>query len=219
MGDVILHAFDWKYREIAVNAAAIAGTGYGAVLIAPPLYSDPDGPEWWQRYQPRDYRVIRSHLGRKSGLKAVISALHKNGLKIYADIVFNHMANENRPDRLNFPGSAELERYRKQRREFARDRLYGDLENGLFSPWDFHSGGNIQDWLNLYQTTELSLSGLPDLELNPWVIEQQLACLHALNEMGFDGYRIDAVKHLPDEHVGGYSRVPKWRGNTSLERP
>jgi alpha-amylase len=201
MGDVILHAFDWKYREIAVNAAAIAGAGYGAVLIAPPLYSDPEGPEWWQRYQPRDYRVIRSHLGRKSGLRDVIRALHKNGLKVYADIVFNHMANENRTDRLNFPGCAEMERYRLQRAEFNRDRLYGELDNGLFSPWDFHSGGNIQDWMNLYQTTELSLSGLPDLELNPWVIEQQLACLRALNGLGFDGYRVDAVKHLPGEHV------------------
>jgi alpha-amylase len=201
MGDVILHAFDWKYREIAVNADSIAGAGYGAVLIAPPLYSDPDGPEWWQRYQPRDYRVIRSRLGRKSGLKDVIRALHRTGLKVYADIVFNHMANENRPDRLNFPGSAEIERYRLQRMEFNQDRLYGELEKGLFSPWDFHSGGNIQDWMNLYQTTELSLSGLPDLELNPWVIEQQLACLRALNGMGFDGYRIDAVKHLPEEHV------------------
>ena len=201
MRDVILHAFDWKYREISSNAARIAEIGYGAVLIPPPLYSDPEGPEWWQRYQPKDYRVLRSHLGRKTGLKNVVKALHRYGVKVYVDIVFNHMANENRADRLNFPGATELERYRQQRRQFARDRLYGNLDDGLFSPWDFHTSGNIQNWLDEYQSTEFSLSGLPDLELNEWVIEQQRTCLRALNEMGFDGYRVDAVKHLPDEHI------------------
>jgi alpha-amylase len=201
MRDVILHAFDWPYREISTNAARIAEIGYGAVLIPPPLYSAPNGPDWWQRYQPKDYRVLRSHLGRKTGLRNTIKALHKNGIKVYADIVFNHMANENRPDRFNFPGAEELNRYQLQRRQFGRDRLYGSLNEGLFSPWDFHSSGNIQNWLDEYQSTEFSLSGLPDLELNEWVIGQQQTCLRALNGMGFDGYRVDAVKHLPDEHI------------------
>lgn len=212
MRDVILHAFDWPYREISSNASRIAEIGYGGVLIPPPLYSDPSGPEWWQRYQPKDYRIIRSHLGRKTGLRNVIKTLHRYGVKVYADIVFNHMANENRPDRLNFPGAAELERYKKERRQFGRDRLYGDLDNGLFSPWDFHSGGNIQNWLDEYQSEEFSLSGLPDLELNDWVVEQQQTCLRALNNLGFDGYRVDAVKHLPEDHIQRVFETPDMVG-------
>ncbi|MFA7403327.1 MAG: alpha-amylase family glycosyl hydrolase [Pelobacteraceae bacterium] len=201
MRDVILHAFDWSFADITAQAAHIASVGYGAVLISPPLYSDENGPEWWQRYQPKDYRLIRSRLGGMGELTAAITALHDNKVRVYADIVFNHMANENRPDRLNFPGDAELKRYRDKRSEFEKDRLYGDLDNGLFSPWDFHTDGNIQDWMNLHESTEHSLSGLPDLELNPWVVDQQRLCLRALNALGFDGYRIDAVKHLPGEHV------------------
>ena len=42
MRDVILHAFDWSYREISSNSARIAEIGYG--VIAPPLYNDPAGP-------------------------------------------------------------------------------------------------------------------------------------------------------------------------------
>lgn len=201
MRDVILHAFDWHYIDIAANAERIAGIGYGAMLIPPPLYSDPAGSEWWQRYQPKDYRVLRSYLGNKAELEGAIAALHRCGVKIYADIVFNHMANENRPDRLNFPGEAGLQRYRLEREEFEKDRLYGDLDVGLFSPWDFNTEGDIRNWLDLYETTEHNLSGLPDLDLNDWVIEQQRACLKALNTMGFDGYRIDAVKHMPEEHL------------------
>jgi alpha-amylase len=201
--DVILHAFDWRYADIAGNAETIASLGYGAVLIPPPLYSRDDalGSAWWQRYQPKDYRILRSFLGNKADLEKVIASLHGNGVRVYADIVFNHMANEDRPDRGNFPGKTELKRYKQERNEFEKDRLYGDLDDGLFSPWDFHTEGNIRNWMDVHETTEHALSGLPDLEINQWVIDQQRACLRALNVMGFDGYRIDAVKHLPLEHI------------------
>ncbi len=201
MRDVILHAFDWKYRDVADRADRIATVGYGAVLLSPPLYSDEKGPDWWQRYQPKDYRVVRSRLGRKADLRAAIGALHAHGVKVYADVVFNHMANERRRDPLNFPGEAELTRYREERDTFEQDRLFGNLDDGLFSPWDFHASGNIRDWLNDIESEEFSLNGLPDLELNQWVVDQQRGCLRALNELGFDGYRVDAVKHLPDEHI------------------
>lgn len=201
MRDVILHAFDWHYQEITDRAAEIAALGYGAVLIPPPLYSDPVGSPWWQRYQPKDYRVLRSYLGGKAELQAAIVALHGQGVRVYADVVFNHMANENRPDRLNFPGVSELERYQQQGETFGKDRLYGDLSVGLFSPWDFNTDGDIFNWLDAHEATEHNLSGLPDLDLNEWVIGQQRACLLALNALGFDGYRIDAVKHLPEAHL------------------
>jgi len=203
VNDVILHAFDWHYVDIVNNAEKIAGLGYGAVLIPPPLYSqnDESGKEWWQRYQPKDYRILRSFLGNKADLERAIAALHANGVRVYADIVFNHMANENRPDRGNFPGDAELQRYKLEREEFEKDRLYGSLDDGLFSPWDFNMDGNIQNWLDLHEATEHSLCGLPDLDINQWVIDQQRACLHALNRMQIDGYRIDAIKHLPEYHI------------------
>ncbi len=201
MHDVMLHAFDWKFADVVAKAPRIAELGYGAVLLSPPLYSDENGPQWWQRYQPRDYRVIRSYLGRKADLIAAIEALHAHGVRVFADIVFNHMANERRPDPLDFPGAAELERYRRERKEFEADRLYGDLSTPLFTPNDFNTNGNIQDWLCRHQSTEFSLSGLPDLDLNDHVVNQQRECLRALNSLGFDGYRVDAVKHLPGEHI------------------
>jgi len=203
MHDVILHAFDWRYRDIADQAESIAELGYGAVLIPPPLYSrdDESGKEWWNRYQPKDYRVLRSFLGNKADLVQAIAALHRCGVRVYADIVFNHMANENRPDRGYYPGDAELRRYARERDAFARDCLYGLLDQGLFSPWDFNPGGNIGNWLDQEEVTEHSLSGLPDLDLNEWVIDQQRTCLRELNRLGIDGYRIDAVKHLPEYHI------------------
>lgn len=203
MQDVILHAFDWHYDDIAENAKKIAELGYGAILIAPPLYSDERGPEWWQRYQPKDYRVVRSYLGGKKQLEQAIQALHASNVRVYADVVFNHMANEKsaRNDPYNFPGDRELARYLSEAESFERDRLYGDLSVGLFCQRDFNPQGDICNWNDLHESQELWLSGLPDLDLNDWVVEQQKACLSALNRLGFDGYRIDAIKHLPYDHI------------------
>lgn len=211
MNDVILHAFDWHYADLATHAEKIAGLGYGAVLVPPPLYSRDDeaGRAWWNRYQPKDYRVLRSFLGNKHDLELAIAALHNNGVRVYADVVFNHMANEERPDRGYYPGEAELRRYYQERSEFEKDRLYGNLNEGLFSPWDFNADGDIQDWNDTHEAIEHSLSGLPDLDLNQWVIEQQRICLRALNAMQFDGYRIDAMKHLPEQHLRCVFETPE----------
>jgi len=203
MRDVILHAFDWKFTHVAESARAIAGVGYGAVLLSPPLYSAPDGPEWWQRYQPKDYRILRSHLGGKGEFIKAIEALHAVGVRAYVDVVFNHMANEKgvRGDPYAFPGEAELARYKASRASFEDDRLYGDLDAGLFSPLDFNPSGDIHNWHDLHESQQHELSGLPDLQLNDWVVDQQRECLRALSALGVDGYRIDAIKHLATEHI------------------
>lgn len=214
MRDVILHAFNWPYADVAAQARAIAENGYGAVLLAPPLYSDQNGADWWQRYQPKDYRVVRSFLGGKVELEQAIKALHVENVRVYTDLVFNHMANEKgrRDDPYNFPGDAELARYRSERESFERDRLYGDLEDGLFSPWDFNQEGDIHNWNDPHESQEHRLSGLPDLDLSDWVIEQQRTCLRALNDLGFDGYRIDAIKHLPYDHIKRVFEIPEMKG-------
>jgi|WetSurMetagenome_2_1015567.scaffolds.fasta_scaffold12798_4 alpha-amylase len=206
MRDVILHAFDWKLSDISTRAQQIALNGFGAVLIPPPLYTYIQGTDWWQRYQPKDYRILRSYLGRKADIISLIKVLHSAGLKVYADIVFNHMANEKsfperQNDPYNFPGEAELQKYKDNSGNFAEDRLYGDLSTGLFSPGDFNPQGDITDWENPGDVENRWLNGLPDLYLNDWVVEQQRECLRALNVLGFDGYRVDAMKHLPIQHI------------------
>lgn len=212
MNDVVLHAFNWSYREVAQQAEAIARAGYGAVLFAPPFHSDENGREWWQVYQPRDYRVLRSHLGRKLDLEDAVRALKSVGVRCYVDVVFNHMANESRDDRFRFPGKAVMDWYRREPAEFEKDRLYGDLSTGLFDEHDFHPCRDISDWSDEYQLIHRELSGLPDLVLSIAVVREQIRCLEALVAMGFDGFRVDAVKHLPMDHVRDVFQSRPMRG-------
>jgi alpha-amylase len=210
MRDVIFHAFNWKYRDIIDAVKGLSNAGYGAILIPPPQYSDPKGDQWWQRYQPKDYRVLLSHLGGKKELEELITVCHQMTppMRVYADIILNHMANEAREDHYSFPGKAELENYQKNPVIFEENRLYGDLSDGLFSIHDFNRLGNIEDWSNRNEVQYEDLSGLPDLKDTPWVLSQQHKMFDALVDMGFDGFRIDAIKHLTERMIDNFADHP-----------
>jgi alpha-amylase len=213
--NVTLHAFNWRYTEIIDNLESIQEAGYGAILIPPPLYSEPNGDQWWQRYQPKDYRVLLSHLGGKRDLERLITACHDGTprLQVYADLVINHMANEDRIDRFDFPGAAELERYQKQPAQYEENRLYGDLSKGLFSWFNFNNAGEIEggEWSERGAVQSQNLSGLPDLKDSDWVLQQQHDMVDALVEMGFDGFRVDAIKHITERMIDNLADNPKFQ--------
>ncbi|MEM9486175.1 MAG: alpha-amylase family glycosyl hydrolase, partial [Cyanobacteria bacterium P01_F01_bin.116] len=216
MRTVTLHAFNWKYSDIIKNLDSIREAGYGAILIPPPLYSDPKGDQWWQRYQPKDYRVLLSHLGGKKDLEQMIAACHSGSpqIRVYADLVINHMANEAREDRFDFPGKAELELYRQKPDLYEENRLYGDLSKGLFSTFDFNHAGEIEghEWSQRNPVQFQNLSGLPDLKDSDWVLKQQHLMVDGLVDMGFDGFRIDAIKHITERMVDNVADKPEVRG-------
>jgi alpha-amylase len=65
------------------------------------------------------------------------------------------------------------------------------------SPRDFHQGGQ-GDW-------DMALAGMPDMNQDePYVRDQLFAWLRWLDDQtGVDGYRIDAVKHMPPGFTEG----------------
>ncbi|WP_448216937.1 alpha-amylase family protein [Endozoicomonas sp. 2B-B] len=204
--DVILHAFNWKYSEVSEKAHELSKLGYKMVLVSPPLKST--GKKWWARYQPQDYRVIENPLGDTNDFKQMLNALKRYDLVVYADIVLNHMANEasERSD-LNYPGQKILTQYTVSPAKYSSLRLFGDLSKNLFSAPDFNPSKCINNYNSPYEVQNWRLcgappdTGLPDLVNNDWVVEQQQNYLRSLRDMGVKGFRIDAAKHIPLEHV------------------
>lgn len=204
--EVILHAFNWSYSTVQARAAEIKSLGYASVLVAPPLKSE--GTAWWARYQPQDYRVIEHPLGNTDSFKAMSAALRAQGVKVYADIVLNHMANEawKRPD-LNYPGQQILNLYASNTTYWNRQKLYGDLRYNFLSQWDFGPAQCIGDYTNVWQVQNWRLCGgngdvgLPDLVPNTWVVPQQQAYLNALKGLGVTGFRVDAAKHMSNSQI------------------
>lgn len=204
--EVALHAFNWPYATVEARAAEIAERGYRAVLVAPPLRSQ--GSAWWARYQPQDYRVIDHPLGDTESFVRMQQALRDAGVRLYADIVLNHMANESgwRSD-LNYPGSAVLAAYAADPARYARLRLFGDLRWNFLSQPDFGPSVCIDDYDNVWKVQNWRLCGdapdvgLPDLVANDWVVAQQQQYLRSLKALGVTGFRIDAAKHMSNAHL------------------
>ncbi len=208
--DVILHAFDWPYELVTQRAEQIAAIGYKSVLVSPPMksFKHEDGTQWWQRYQPQDYRVIDNQLGDTLSFIKMVQTLDQYGLLTYVDVVFNHMANESsqRLD-LQYPSSVEMAQYAAQSEHYQSLCLFGDLSKPLFEEDDFVEAFGIKDWKDKWEVQNGRISagdhdpGLPTLRDNPHVVEQQQSFLKALKAIGVKGFRIDAAKHMTLEHL------------------
>ncbi len=204
--DAILHAFNWRYADVAARAEAIRAAGYRAVLVAPAYKSS--GSAWWARYQPQDYRLIQHALGDTEDFAMMVKALSAQGVATYADIVFNHMANEaaQRSD-LAYPGAAVLGQYAGNAAYFERQLLFGDLATNLLSAADFGPALCITDYDDEWQVRNWRLcggsgdAGLPDLVATDGVVAAQQHYLRALKALGVRGFRIDAAKHMGLGHI------------------
>ena len=208
--DAILHAFDWHYDDVAAKAAEIKNLGYKAVLVAPPLKSNAANCAWWQRYQPQDLRVIDHCKGNKQAFVNMINALNDidpaRKVDVYADIVLNHMANE-RNGATDFPGQAAVNSYGSNSSYWNNQRLFGNLTQGLFGSADFNPANCISNYNDVWQVQNYRLcggsgdTGLPDLNPNSWVVQQQRSYLTALKNLGVKGFRVDAAKHMTIWHI------------------
>jgi alpha-amylase len=173
----IFHAFDQSFTDIKQFVCQLEQQGYSHVQIAPAQKSNPDS-RWWARYQPIDYSLIEGR-GSEQELQHLIAKAHGCHVKIIADVVFNHMANM---------------------------EAYSDLHFPQFAATDFHSrcGINYHDGK---RDTEINcwLGDLPDLEQSkPNVTAVHQAYLQNLLDLGIDGFRFDAAKHMSAQTVQEY---------------
>lgn len=208
--DVVLHAFDWPYSLVTERAQQIKQLGYKTVLISPPMKSlmNEKGTQWWQRYQPQDYRVIDNQLGNTIDFKSMVSTLRELGLRVYVDVVFNHMANEaSKRNDLNYPSADDLQSYAKNKEYYESIKLFGDLSEPLFTEEHFVEAFGIKDWQNTWEVQNGRITGgehdpgLPTLKVCDHVVKVQQQYLLALKDLGVKGFRIDAAKHLTLEHI------------------
>jgi alpha-amylase len=93
------------------------------------------------------------------------------------------------------------------------NHLCGNQTYPRFSQADFHNAGDIRDWHDQWQVENGSLYGFADLRQESEYVRGELwNFLVKSNDMGFDGYRWDAAKHVPKwywrDHI--VNNVNKW---------
>jgi alpha-amylase len=176
----IFHAFDQSFREVESFACELAQQGYSHLQVAPAQKSNPT-PNWWGRYQPVDYAVIEGK-GSESDLRSLVSRAHGCGLKVIADVVFNHMANLPEFSSRDFPGIDHTNFHAQCPISYTDGNRMTELNCWL--------GGN---------------GDLPDLDQEkPPVQAAHLGHLERLLALGIDGFRFDAAKHMPADALKRY---------------
>jgi alpha-amylase len=176
----IFHAFDQPYLDVEAYVCELQNQGYSHIQIAPAQKSNPSD-QWWARYQPIDYTVIEG-MGSESNLKTLIDKAHGCGMKVIADVVFNHMANIPEYSGLNFPG-------------ISKENFHPRCP---INPGDY-SDGNRDLEINCW------LGDLPDLDQTKETVQAiQKKHLKMLLNLGIDGFRFDAAKHMSPDIVKMY---------------
>ncbi|AIS01020.1 carbohydrate-binding module family 20 domain-containing protein [Streptomyces glaucescens] len=177
--------FEWSFDSIARECTRTLGPkGYGYVQVSPPQERI-QGSAWWTAYQPVSYK-IQGPLGDRDSFRAMVNTCHEAGVKVVVDAVLNHMTSGSgtgtagtQYSKYNYPGT------------------YGDADfHGCRRPIgsDYKDRSNVQD-CELGETGKPSLA---DLDTGSDYVRGRIAgYLNDLLSLGVDGFRMDAVKHIP----------------------
>lgn len=166
---------------------------------------------------------VRTKYGFKSDYLAAINQAHNHGLKIYADVVFNHRGGADatesvtavrvaRNDRnYEFAGDTQIDAW-TQFDFTARNNTYSDFkwrwfhfdgvdwaqnlnESNIFK---FRGTGKGWDWEVDTENNNYDYLMFADLDMNHPDVVQELKDWGNwyINHTGVDGFRLDAVKHI-----------------------
>jgi glycosidase len=192
-----VHGGDFKGLEQKLDY--IKALGATAIWISP-IVENAYGQ--FHGYAGRDFSRVDPHWGSLADLQQLIQTAHAKGLRVIDDIVCNHGADlVYSPDpgypEFRAPPAGYTLAYRNARQyaaPFNTNAVNPDLTNL------FHNQGEIQDY-NVPEQYQLGeLSGLDDFRTeSPYVRSNMVAIYdYWIQAAGFDGYRIDTVKHVED---------------------
>ncbi|XP_022813824.1 alpha-amylase 4N-like [Spodoptera litura] len=209
---VIVQMFEWKWLDIADECERFLGPkGFGAVQTSPAsenLILNLDGGirPWYERYQVMSYNLV-TRSGDETDFLNMTTRCNKVGVRIYVDVVFNHMTIPHNnslgtggstadPDTYSYPGVP----YTKEHFNFPVCE--------------------VTDYTNATEVRVCQLGGLQDLnQTNPYVRQKITEYLNKLIDLGAAGIRVDAAKHMwPEDLNEIYKRLNNLNMNHGFRR-
>lgn len=150
--------------------------GCNGIYFSPLFESDTHG------YNTRDYRKLDCRLGTNEDFKQIVDKLHKEGIKVILDGVFNHAGR-------GFFGFQDVLKNREN--SPYRDWFYINFQGN--SP--YHDGLYYEGWEGNYDLVKLNLRHEPVVQylfesIDMWI-----------QEFGIDGLRLDVAYCLDHDFV------------------
>ncbi|MBN1541816.1 hypothetical protein JW992_06690 [candidate division KSB1 bacterium] len=180
-------------RGIIDKLDYLAGFGVTTLWLTPVMdNSDRDYRGWWpyHGYHPIDHYRIEEHFGDIGDLRELIAGAHSRGMHILLDMVLNHVAYDH-------PWVVDSELW----------------ENQGYKHW-FHphsltdESTMITNWEDPKELERKEIARLPDLaQENPHVADFLIDMSKEwIERTGCDGFRLDAVRHVPKSFWRRYTR-------------
>ena len=109
---VIVELFGWPYQDVTEECVFLGIAGYLGVKVYAPHESilDFENAEngelnpWNYFYQPVSYKM-NSRMGNKKTVKNMINLCRRNGVRVYTDVIINHMTKDGKDSYINHKSS------------------------------------------------------------------------------------------------------------------
>lgn len=148
-------------------------------------------------YDVTDYRAVERDYGTLTDLRALLAAAHARGLRVIVDFVPNHTSSDHPwfRDALT-PGSAHDDWY-----VWSAER----------PAWAGPAGGPAWHEAAGRWYYGVFWEGMPDLDLTNQAVTAELRSIarYWLDEVGVDGFRVDAAKHLIETGPDAQTNTPE----------
>jgi alpha-amylase len=174
------------------DPATTTDLGIGGIWLMP-IAESPS----YHGYDVTDYRAVEKDYGTAEDMKAFLAAAHERGIKVIVDLVLNHTSSEN-------PWFKASETGAGARKDWY---VWSDTNPGWLGPGGqvvWHPDGKRWFYGVFWE-------GMPDLNLrNPAVTaELEDVARYWLQDVGVDGFRLDAAKHLIEDGKDAQTNTPE----------
>ncbi len=148
-------------------------------------------------YDVTDYRRVEPDYGTRADLDAFLAAAHERGIKVIVDLVLNHTSNQH-------PWFTDAG---KDLGDPANYYLWSDSNPGWLGP----SGQVAWHELDGRYYYGVFSDAMPDLNLRSGLVTGALEDVARfwLADVGVDGFRLDAAKHLIEDGPDAQTNTPE----------
>lgn len=197
----IVHLFEWKWKDVAEECERfLAPKGFGGVQISPPsenliVHTKNGARTWYERYQVMSYNLT-TRSGNEKDFLDMTKRCNRVGVRIYADVVINHMTGDN-PNNTGTAGNkADFKKYDYPAVPYHKEHFH-------------YPHCIIENYNDANQVRSCDLVGLKDLNHNSSHVQAKIVnYLNNLIMLGVAGFRVDAAKHMwPNDLKAIYDRL------------
>ncbi len=197
------HGGDFKGIEQKLDY--IKALGATAIWISPVVKN---GNGDYHGYAATDFYNVEPRFGTMADLQRLVSEAHKRGLLVVNDIVVNHAsvwvdsAEAGWGTTFRYPPSGYSLKYNSGGRTYASPfdnaSLTTNFGNTNLTSIFHNNCGSIPNYGDSAQVELGELSSLDDFKTESTYVRQKMGEIYNfwVNQAGFDGFRIDTVKHV-----------------------